>query len=93
MQLPNWLLSTDGSGKLSARVNSLLLGILPLILVIAPMFGIKITNGEEGIKTIVALVAAIELVIAIIWQVRGWAQRNFRKENSLGVFTPKNETV
>ena len=86
MTLPNWLLSTAGDGRLSARVNSLLLGILPVILLIAPMFGFEITNSEEGVKSVVAFVAAVELVIAAVWQIRGWAQRSFRKTNSLGKF-------
>ena len=82
----DFLKSSDGSGKISARVNSLLLGALPVILLIAPLFGFEIMNGEEGIKTIVALVSAIELVIAGVWHLRGWTQRNFRKTNKLGAF-------
>ena len=85
-KLPDFLTSSAGDGKLSARVNSLLLGLLPVIILIAPMFGWQITNGEEGVKLLVSSIAAIEGLIAIVWQIRGWAERNFRKQNKLGKF-------
>ena len=85
----DFLKSSDGSGKLSSRANSLLLGALPVILLIAPLFGFEITNGEEGIKSIVAVIATIELAVSLIWHFHGWVQRNFRKANKLGSFAEK----
>lgn len=89
MDLLSILKSSDGSGKLSARANSFLLGILPIVVLIAPLLGFNITEGEEGVALVVKLIAAVEGVAAVIWHIKGWADRSFRKVNRLGVFSGK----
>ena len=83
----DFLKSSAGDGKVSERVKSLMLAALPVILFAAPLFGFQITNPEEGISTIVAVIAAVELAISAVWHLKGWADRNFRKQNSLGAFS------
>ena len=86
MQFPKFLTSSDGTGKLSGRINSILLGALPAVVLIAPFFGFQILNPEEGVKSVVALVAAVELAISAFWHIKSWSDRNFRRENNLGSF-------
>ena len=41
-----WFLSSDGSGNLSLTIKSLLLGIVPVVVVIARMHGFEIVEND-----------------------------------------------
>ena len=81
-------MSSDGSGELSGRANSFLVGIMPALVLILPLFGISFSpeGGTELIGIVVRFIAAVEMIIAIVWQAKAWGKRNFNKENHLGKF-------
>ena len=91
--LPKWLRSSDGTGRLSSRVSAILAGLLPIIVIVAQLFGFKLSVDESqaGINLVVNLIAGVETIIAIIWLIKAWADRNFRKENKLGAFAEQGE--
>ena len=82
----DFLKSSSADGKISERAKSFLFAILPIVLVVAPLFGFEITKPEEGISSIVAVIASVELVLAAVWHAKGWIDRNFRRKNKLGAF-------
>lgn len=89
MKLPKFLLSSSGNGELSQRAKSFLLAVLPALLLVAPIFGFKIeiAEGESLVNMLVRTIALIEGLIAVVWQIKGWSDRNFRKANKLGAFS------
>ena len=88
MNLPKWLQSSDGSKKLSARANSFLVGLLPALIFLLPLFGVDLSleAGQGGVELVVKIIVALEGLLALVWQVKGWIDRSFRKRMGLGVF-------
>lgn len=88
MKLPEWLQSSDGSGSLALRVKSFLLLLVPLLALGLPAAGIDITaeSLNEGVELVYNLILAVTGVLAIVLQLKGWADRNFRKKNGLGAY-------
>ena len=80
--------SSDGSGRLSSRVSSILVGLIPAIVLISKLFGHEIlqTEVQSGVDMLIQLVIYSEGLIALFWHINAWAARNFRKENKLGSF-------
>ena len=87
-KLPSWLTSSTGEG-LSKRWESIFSGIVPIILVLSPLFGWGVVEADlsELNGQIVAGIAGIVAVWKSISFVQGWIRAKFYKKNGLGKFS------
>lgn len=85
-QIPWWVSST-GEG-LSVRVKSFLVGALPAVVVIAPLFGFNITEaaGNDLIASVVGTLSAVGTITAGLWHIYGWIRAFVFKKQGLGKF-------
>ena len=85
-----FLQSSDGSGSLSLRVKTFLIGIVPLILVVSRLAGHSLTGSDvnAGIDIVATIIEAGIALIAAVYHGIGWIRANFNKKNQLGKFMP-----
>lgn len=84
-KVKDFVLSSSGEG-FSLRLKSLLSGATSLVVAIAPLLGWDLTPDSwgEGVDIFVALVGAALTLVAGLFHMRGWADRNWRKDGNLG---------
>lgn len=90
MSLPNFLQSSDGSGDLSLRVKSFLVGLVPLAVFVSAALGHPLTTESLNglVNDIVNIASALTLIGAAVAHVVAWKDANFRKQAGLGKFAP-----
>lgn len=85
MKLPNWLLSSTGKG-LALRWKSFFSGIIPVVVLVAPLFGIEFPELEklnEGVSELVVSVWAAGSAVSFIV---GWVRQIKYKNKGLGKY-------
>ena len=84
-KVKDFVLSSSGEG-FSLRLKSMLLGLSSLALVVLPLLGLEVTPESWGelVDLVSKIAGAVVAIVSGLLHMRGWADRNFRKDLNLG---------
>ena len=86
MKIPNWLLSSTGEG-VARRWKSIFSAVVPVAVIVAPLFGVELPELAELDKGVTNLIASLWALGSAIGAVSGWVRQVKYKQEKLGKYS------